>query len=70
MPADIGCWDVFGATRFGFVWRLATSLGVSVLGVYMLGVAAPLDAGGLLGVGGGVCGFVDGLALWGSAFGG
>jgi len=40
----------------------------------VLGVVAPLGAGGLLGVGGGVCGFADGLALWrllwGSAFGG
>jgi len=35
LPADNGCWDVFGATRFGLVRRFAASLGVSVLRVYM-----------------------------------
>lgn len=42
------------------------------VGLYVLGVAAPLGAGGLVGVEA-ACGFVGGLALWrllwGSAFG-
>jgi len=63
--APRGCQLILGAgvssaQRAGLVRRLAASLGVSVFRVSMLGVAAPLGAGGLLGVEA-VCGFVGGF---------
>jgi len=58
------------ARRAGLVGRLAASLGVSVLRVYMGWMLRRRWAlGGRLGSEA-VCGFVGGLALWGSAFGG